>query len=167
MSCSCCGDDTSTVPLRARADIELCRESAEWLLGRVGASSTPILPVGDLVAAVAFYERAGFGVRIYPGDHGEAGDGFAFVDFDGQSLFDLDAAPDMDPAANCAGCYVTTADVEKRHDRMRDAGLPVTTPVVQPWGMREFDFTDPWGNRLRIGRPVSEDDFSPELGRFS
>jgi uncharacterized glyoxalase superfamily protein PhnB len=138
MSCACCGEGKSTVALRSRDDVKVCRDCLGWLLGEIGVTSTPTLPVVDMRAAVAFYERAGFGVRIYIDEHGEGGDGFAFVDFEGQSVFDLDAAPDMDPRLNRAGCYVITRDADAWHARLQGAGLPVTTIADQPWGMREF-----------------------------
>jgi catechol 2,3-dioxygenase-like lactoylglutathione lyase family enzyme len=121
-------------------------------------TSTPTLPVVDMEASVAFYERAGFGVRIYSDDSGTGGDGFAFVDFDGQNVFDLDGAPDMDPNLNRAGCYVIAPDPDPWHTRLQAAGVPVTAIADQPWGMREFEMTDPSGNHLRIGRPVGESD---------
>ena len=158
MSCACCAGDRPTVALTSRDDIELCRDCLEWLLGRIGVSSTPTLPVADIAEAVAFYERAGFGVRVYRDEHGDAGDGFAFVDFDGQSVFDLDAASEFDPAANRAGCYLITEGAEEWHARMRGAGLAVTALADQPWGMREFTLTDPSGNHVRIGRVLPAGD---------
>lgn len=155
MSCACCGEEKAVVALRSRDDVALCRACLEWLLTKIGVSSTPTLPVVEIGAAAAFYERAGFGVRIYRDDAGETGDGFAFVDFDGQSVFDLDAAPTMDPAANRAGCYLVVDDAEAWHARMTAAGLPVTPLVDEPWGMREFTLTDPSGNHIRIGRGIS------------
>ena len=136
----------------------MCRDCLEWLLGQVGVASTPTMPVADLGEAVAFYERAGFGVRVYRDEHGDGGDGFAFVDFDGQSVFDLDAALDFDPGANRAGCYLITGEAEAWHARMAAAGLPVSALADQPWGMREFTLTDPSGNSVRIGRGVPNDD---------
>jgi uncharacterized glyoxalase superfamily protein PhnB len=143
--------------LGSRDDVELCRDCLEWLLGRIGVSTTPTLPVTHIAEAVVFYEQAGFGVRVYMDDSGDGGDGFAFVDFDGQSVFDLDAAADMDPRANRAGCYLITGDADAWHTRMSAAGLPVTAIADQPWGMREFTLTDPSGNCVRIGRPTSRD----------
>lgn len=83
MSCSCCGGDKPTTTLRSRDDVQLCRDCLEWLLGRVGVTSTPTLPVVNMAKAAAFYERAGFGVRIYQDENGDGGAGFAFVDYDG------------------------------------------------------------------------------------
>jgi catechol 2,3-dioxygenase-like lactoylglutathione lyase family enzyme len=148
--CSCCGEARGVVALQSRDDVRLCRDCVEWLAGRLGVSSTPTLPVTSLPAAVEFYERAGFGVRVWV-DPDTGPGGFAFVDYDGQSVFDLGVA-DIDPARNGAGCYLITPDADAWHARMVDAGLPVTALEDQPWGMREFTLTDPSGNHVRIGR---------------
>jgi uncharacterized glyoxalase superfamily protein PhnB len=137
--------------LDGREDVAVCRGCLEQLLERVGVSSTPTLPVLDVRKAAAFYEAAGFGVRIY-GDGDAREPGFAFVDFDGQSIFDLGLAAHIDPTRNGAGCYIVTKDVDEWHARLSAAGLPVTPIQDEPWGMREFTLTDPSGNRLRIGR---------------
>ena len=158
MSCSCCAQDKPTVALRSRDDVELCRDCLEWLAGRIGVSSTPTLPVADLREAVAFYEQAGFGVRIYDDGPDESGEGFAFVDVDGQSVLDLDGIPGLDRAANHAGCYLITTDTDAWHARLSAAGLPVTPLVDHPWGMREFTLTDPSGNHVRIGRSTANAD---------
>ena len=152
MACSCCGRDRPVVALPSRDDVALCRECVGWLEGRLGVTSTPTLPVVDMDAAIAFYERAGFGVNRWM-DGDEPG-GFAFVDHDGVSVFDLGEEPDMDPDTNRAGCYLVTNDADDWHARMRDAGLPVTQLADQAWGMREFTLTDPSGNDVRIGRSL-------------
>ena len=152
MTCSCCGRDRPTVAPASRPDVGLCRSCLESLLGRIGVTSTPTLPVVDVDEAAAFYGRAGFGVRIYEGD---GSNGFAFVDLDGQSVFDLGAERGMDPDTNHAGCYLVAQHAEAWHARLAGAGLPVTPMADRPWGMREFTLTDPSGNRVRIGRPVS------------
>ncbi len=138
----------TTAALRSRNDVQLCRDCVEWLAGRLGVVSTPTLPVVDLAEAVDFYERAGFGVRVYPDD---LGDGFAFADYDGQSVFNLDVI-DIDPARNGAGCYLIVDDPDGWHPRLFASGLPVTAIGDMPWGMREFTLTDPFGNKVRIGR---------------
>ena len=159
MECSCCGRGRETVALISRAEVQLCRECVDALSQRSGVTSTPTLPVADLTAAVDFYERAGFGVRIYreadadPGA-GDPGEGFAFVDFDGRSVFDLGVEP-IDPSLNRAGCYLMVEDADEWHARLSRAGLPVTSVSDQPHGMREFTLTDPSGNRVRIGRSIA------------
>ena len=91
MTCSCCGrDDLPTIALRSHPDLLVCRECVGWLASQVGVTSTPTLPVTELRPAVAFYERAGFGVRVYDDELDTPGAGFAFVEYDGQSVFDLD-----------------------------------------------------------------------------
>jgi uncharacterized glyoxalase superfamily protein PhnB len=152
MSCSCCGEaDRSLATVPSRGDLHFCRDCLEWMLGQVGIDSTPTLPVVDLGEAVVFYETAGFGVRVYEEDEREPGEGFAFVDFDGQSVFDLDVT-EIDPTRNGAGCYLIVQDADEWHTRMDADGLPVTPILDQPWGMREFTLTDPFGNKVRIGR---------------
>ena len=159
-ACSCCGEEKPTATLRSREDVTLCRNCLEWLLGHIGVSSTPTLPVVDLATSIAFYEQAGFGVRPYRDESGSIS-GFAFVDFDGQSVFDLSVEADMDPATNHSACYLITPDADAWHERMRDAGLDVTAHADQPWGMREYALTDPSGNQVRIGRGI-DDDSEPE-----
>lgn len=110
-----------------------------------------------MAAAIDFYERAGFNVRVYS-DGTDTKPGFAFVDYDGEGVFDLDAVADLDPAANRAGCYLVVGDADHWHTRMAGAGLPVTAIADQPWGMREFALDDPSGNHIRIGTGLAGDD---------
>jgi uncharacterized glyoxalase superfamily protein PhnB len=137
------------VALPSRDDVQLCRDCIEWMASQVGVSSTPTLPVVDMDEAVRFYERAGFDVRRYIDETGNQGD-FAFVTYDDQSVFDLNVI-DIDPARNGAGCYLIVRDANEWHARTTTAGLPVTPVADQPWGMREFTLTDPFGNNIRIG----------------
>ena len=155
MICSCCGqdrDDSIVSGFAFDESVKLCRYCLEWQLSRVGATATATLPVADMDQAVALYEAAGFSVRVYKPDDGTSGEGFAFVDLDGQSVFDLDLVEGLDTEANAAGCYIMTSDVDDWHRRLEAAGVPVTPVRDEPWGMREFALTDPSGNRVRIGR---------------
>lgn len=154
MTCACCGETKSTIQLRSRDDVALCRNCLEWLLAKVGVGSTPMLPVRDMREAIAFYEAAGFGVRTYEDGSGADPD-FAFVDYDGQSLFDLDAVPSLDPSVNRAGCYLVVDDADEWHARISACGARVGGIADQPWGMREFAFSDPSGNRIRVGQNSS------------
>jgi predicted enzyme related to lactoylglutathione lyase len=136
--------------LRCHDEVKLCRICVGWLRQRVGGIDvTPALPVADMSAAVSFYESAGFDVTLYD-------DGFAFVSFDDQSVFDLDLAEGLTADTNHAGCYVITADVDQWHARFAGAGLPVTPVEDMPWGMHEFTLTDPSGNNIRVGRSTDD-----------
>jgi uncharacterized glyoxalase superfamily protein PhnB len=133
--------------LACHDDIKVCRVCIGWLRSQAGVpDSTPILPVRDIDEAVAFYPSAGFAGRVYEGG------GFAFMERNDESVFDLDHVADVDPAANGAGCYLIVPDVDAWHAQLQASGLPVTALEDQPWGMREFTLTDPSGNHVRIGR---------------
>src|SRR2546429_7609045 len=75
MKCACCGEEKPTVALRSRNDVELCRDCLEWLLRKIGVSSTPTLPVADMAEAATFYQRAAFEVRVYTNPDGSDGGG--------------------------------------------------------------------------------------------
>lgn len=152
MHCSCCGtagDDV--VALRCEDDVKICRDCIGWLRSRADVvDATPILPVADLGSAITFYERAGFQVREHDGG------GYAFVQYDGESVFDLGVA-DRPAAAGgqAASCYLTVPDVDGWHARLHATGLAVGEIDDKPWGMREFSLIDRDGNALRIGQPSS------------
>jgi hypothetical protein len=150
--CSCCGeerDDSVVASLRCLDEVKVCRDCVVWLHEQAGGLDvTPTLPVADMGEAIEFCERAGFDVQRHD-------DGFAFVHFDGQSVFDLDLIQGMDPAANHAGCYIITSDADIWHDRLLAAGLPVSAIEDRPWGMHEFTLTGPSGSNIRIGRNAS------------
>jgi catechol 2,3-dioxygenase-like lactoylglutathione lyase family enzyme len=151
MTCSSCGrDDVPTIALRSHPDVLVCVECVGWLASPVGITSTPTLPVTELRPAVDFYERAGFAVRVYEDDLDTPGAGFAFVEYDGQSVFDFDVV-DIDPERNGAGCYLIVDDADAWHTRMTSAGLEVSPIQDEPCGMREFTLRDPWRNNVRIG----------------
>lgn len=136
--------------LRCHDEVKVCRAYIGWLASQAGVVDvTPTLPVAEMAAAVTFYESAGFDVERYD-------DGFAFVRFADQSVFDLDLVVGTDPATNGAGCYLITRDVDAWHQRFAVAGLPVTPIEDTPWGMHEFTLTDPSGNSLRVGRSVPD-----------
>ena len=148
--CSCCGeerDESQVAALQCHPEVKLCRVCIGWLSGQSGRpDSTPILPVHDMDAAVAFYESAGFDVHQY-----EDG-GYAFVEYHDENVFDLDVCEKITPATNGAGCYLVVTDVDGLHEQLAATGLAVTPVEDMPWGMHEFTLTDPDGNHVRIGR---------------
>jgi predicted enzyme related to lactoylglutathione lyase len=105
---------------------------------------TPILPVLNMATAAEFYEAAGFDVRVYEGG------GYAFVNYNDESVFDLG----LKESATGAGCYIIVPGVDDWHTRLSALGYSVTPVLNEPHGMREFTLTDPDGNRLRFGRGI-------------
>jgi uncharacterized glyoxalase superfamily protein PhnB len=150
--CSCCGEDrepSAVTALLCHDEIKVCRTCIGWLMRKAGGVDvTTTLPVRDMGEATRFCEAAGFDVEQYD-------NGFAFVHFDDQSVFDLARIEGLDPETNHAGCYIITDDVDTWHARFTAAGLSVTPIEDMPWGMHEFALTDPSGNRIRVGRNVS------------
>jgi predicted enzyme related to lactoylglutathione lyase len=135
--------------LLSHDEIKVCRICAEWLVQRAGGVDvTPTLPVADMNEAIRFYESAGFDVERYD-------DGFAFVRYRDQSVFDLDLNEHATPPSNGAGCYIITGNVDAWHARFVATGLDVTPVEDMPWGMHEFTLTDPSGNHIRVGTNVS------------
>ena len=135
--------------LSCHDDVKVCRACISWLRGRVGMLDvTPTLPVVDMDQSVAFYEAAGFDVRVYEGG------GFAFVGHDEESAFDLGLESGMDPATNKAGCYVIVPVPDEWHALFTELQYPVTELRDEDYGMREFTLTDPSGNHLRFGHSI-------------
>ncbi|MFD9421562.1 MULTISPECIES: VOC family protein [unclassified Streptomyces] len=76
---------------------------------------------------------------------------------------------EYDPAASHSGCYVLTEDVDGLHaafraglkaayGRIPTRGLPRIGPLKDmSYGVRQFLMTDPTGNTVRIGQPMSDD----------
>jgi predicted enzyme related to lactoylglutathione lyase len=138
-------------PLLCHEEIKICRICVGWLMQRAGGVDvTPTFPVSDMDHATRFYEAAGFDVERYD-------DGFAFVRYGDQSVFDLALNEHARPPTNGAGCYIITREVDAWHERFVTAGLDVTSVEDMPWGMHEFTLTDPSGNHVRVGTAVAED----------
>lgn len=153
IECSCCGEQRDrVVALRCHDEVKVCPVCIGWLRATARiVDSTPILPVIDMAASVAFYRSAGFDVREY-----EEGGGYSFVTYDDESVFDLDRAEvPLTPATNGAGCYLIVPDVDGWHNRLQKDGHVLTPLEDQPWGMREFTLTDPNGNHIRIGQSAA------------
>lgn len=151
MECFCCGEDrdpSRVAALTCHEAVKVCRDCVGGLRSQLGVpDSTPILPVRNVGRATAFYEAAGFDVRPYD-------DGFAFVSYADESVFDLDLAEQIDPETNGAGCFIIVPNADAWHGVMGERGLPVSSIEDMPWAMREFTLTDPDGNHIRIGHSI-------------
>ena len=147
--CACCGSPHDQLAaLECHPETAICRDCAHWLAGQFGAgppgAATPILPVLDMTAAIAFWKATGFGVEPYD-------DGYAFVLRNGE-LLHLVADPTLDPLKNSSACYIHAPNVDELHTQWSGAGLSVSELEDRPWGMYEFNVKDPSGNLIRVGR---------------
>ena len=105
----------------------------------------PILPVIDLEVAMEFYERLGFTASAYD-------DGYAWITHEGWEWLHLRRVDSV--TGNHAGAYLHVDDADAWRDAMlasSGGAIPLDEPTDMPWDKREFSFTDPAGNLVRIG----------------
>jgi catechol 2,3-dioxygenase-like lactoylglutathione lyase family enzyme len=112
----------------------------------VAEQLVPIFRVADGRAAAQWYERLGFAVV---GDHRFA-DGLPLYVFLRRGDVYLHLSEHAGDARPGTLVYFYVDDVDAI---AAEFGVPVTT---QPWA-REIEFTDPDGNRLRIGTVHASD----------
>jgi uncharacterized glyoxalase superfamily protein PhnB len=105
----------------------------------------PELPVDDVAAALRHYRDVlGFGVNYAQGD-------IAVMDRDAITVLLIARTP---AHRGIGSLYAYVRDVDALHAELVATGADVQgEPVSQPWGLREFDVHDPFGNRLRLGEP--------------
>ena len=103
----------------------------------------PVAATDDVPASTAFWRVAGFDIE-------EFSDEFVIATQFGVELHITSTARGDRPG----GFYLHIQDVDTVHDAWKRAGLPVSDVVDQPWDMREFSFTDPSGNRVRVGQNI-------------
>ncbi len=109
----------------------------------------PGFGVRDMVAAVEFYTtKLGFLVAFRNGAV------FAIVARDG---IELSLALDRSGAkAGKGACYLKVTGINAIHDEVLANGVAMTHPLkTESYGVREFMVTDPDGNTLNFGEPVS------------
>ena len=108
---------------------------------------TPMLPVRNLPASVAFYEALGFRV-----DKRNDEWRWAMLSF-GDCRLMLDESINVHPQApRDAVLYFYLDDVAAYHARVRTNGVSVPELDFTFYGMTEFRLDDPDGNRLWIGQ---------------
>lgn len=172
-------DGPSPDTRKGNAAVSSTRDNAVVQTPPTGA--VPVLSVGDLDQAVAFYDRLGFKVASRHPD-------YLILERFGAELH-LSHWPGHDPKATDGMAYLRVTEVQHLYESLRDSlaadGLLVLnppgplTPEVQaeldrrdaadrphnrlheihdtPYGLREFSVIDPAGNLLRIGEPVAVD----------
>ena len=110
-------------------------------------TTNPVLPVGDMRTAIDFHRALGFEVSSYD-------EGYAWVHHCGWEFLHVRLVADLDPTTNAAGAYVHVEDVAAWHAAFvrSSVGEAVGDVVDQPWGLREFEVVDPFGNVVRFGQ---------------
>lgn len=104
----------------------------------------PILPVRDLGASLAHYDRLGFSTREYQGG------GYGFASLDGAEIH-----LQLERESHGHGsCYLFVEDADELAERWRSAGAEVSLPGPTDWGQHEGSHVDPDGNLIRFGSPM-------------
>lgn len=111
----------------------------------------PVLRVDDGAASLAFYRQLGFDVewehRFEPGLPL-----FASIRRGGWHLFLSEHTGDATPSGLT---YLVAHDVDALYEAWSPSDVEMEPPRDQPYGMRELRFSDPDGNRFRVGAPTS------------
>jgi hypothetical protein len=166
--CGCCGQARARSRLAELGDTPgtfICTRCALWAAGRIARSSrlgrlgrrlphrrprpgvltaVPVLAATDLDRTAELYGAAGFEVT---GRH----DGYLVMH---AGPVELHFA--QDPETTPGACYFHVADVATMRERLDTMVAGSAGPLGDTdYGLREFWFTDPDGNRVRFGSPVS------------
>jgi catechol 2,3-dioxygenase-like lactoylglutathione lyase family enzyme len=110
----------------------------------------PMLPVKSMPASVEFYRKLGFSVEKRNDDWR-----WAMLCLDECRLM-VDESINVDPRATRGGVlYLYPDDVATYHASLRDNGVVIPDLHESFYGMLEFRFDDPDGNRLWVGQAAS------------
>ena len=106
----------------------------------------PCFRVLDVERAIAHYQRLGFATS----SHDES---YAFAHRDELTIH---LAHDDDPTHHVAMLYLHVNDAAELADEWRAAGATVLGPTDYDYGKREGSHTDPDGNLIRFGSPITD-----------
>ncbi len=113
--------------------------------------AVPVLRVVDGAESIAFYERLGFEVewqhRFEP-----ALPLFVSIRRGGWHVFLSEHTGDAPPAGLI---YLVAEDADALYEAWGSSGIDMQRPHTKPYGMRELSFSDPDGNRFRVGSPTT------------
>ncbi len=116
-------------------------------------SAAPQLPTGNMEKTARFFEQIlGFDVWAKFPDHNHliVGRGAAEIHFWQTETEQL--AHDI--AAN-SSCYIRVKHIDSLFAELQQNEAPFRFKLTeQPWGMKEMQIDDPYGNAIRFGEPV-------------
>lgn len=113
---------------------------------------TPMLPVKNMPASAAFYQKLGFSIEQRKDEWR-----WAMLCF-GECRLMVDESINVHPAApRTSVLYLYPDDIAGYHKQIRENGVDVPDLEVSFYGMTEFRMEDPDGNRLWIGQNISND----------
>jgi uncharacterized glyoxalase superfamily protein PhnB len=117
-------------------------------------SAFPILEVGDMDAALAFYRDALGGVLTYSFPL-EGGEPLYVALAVGSSSLGIGFSETPPPPGNVL-LWFYVDDVDRVTGELASAGASVLEePVDQPWGERTSLIADPFGTRIRLGAAIA------------
>ena len=121
----------------------------------------PFFDCRDIAVSVEFYTKVlDFELAVAPDpDPQQVNSRYAAVTRNGDILHL--SSHRRENGAFGAAIYVRVDDVDELCERYVANGVKLSVPdggaepIDQTWGMREFGFRDPDGNKLTFGRPIS------------
>lgn len=115
------------------------------------SGAAPVFHVSHIGRALRFYvKQAGFEERFLWRDNENAPVSYAIV---GKEECELHLA--LSPKRAPAALYVFTENIRDYYASVTGRGVIPSSEMQEfPWGMREFDITDPDGNILRFGEGI-------------
>ena len=118
-------------------------------------SAFPILEVGDMDAALAFYRDALGGTMLYRFPPDGEGDPVYVSLALGSSSIGIGVAESPLPPGNLL-LWFYVDDVDRVTSGLAAAGATVLEPPSdEVWGERTSLVTDPWGTRIHLGAAIS------------
>ncbi|GIG63804.1 VOC family protein [Phytomonospora endophytica] len=113
-------------------------------------SVSPVLPVGDITAAIGHYRTLGFAVTAY-----EGAEPYAFARR-GDVELHLAQVDEIEPSRSLVSVYLYIDDADALAAEWAAAGADgrFVAPVDTPYGLREGAHVDTDGNLLRYGSPL-------------
>jgi predicted enzyme related to lactoylglutathione lyase len=111
------------------------------------------LPVSDVDRAKAFYEKVGFHADI----DRKLNENVRFVQLTppGSSCsIAMGQGVTKQQPGSIDGLLLVVDDIQKTYEELKQRGVPVREPAMQPWGAVHADFQDPDGNRWTLQQPA-------------